>query len=278
VQVSAAGYVGLPLLALAVLFVVTGWSRRLVRFLACMLAVIIVASLGPVLNFDGGQVVTLPWFWLWRLPIVRNAYPSRLMLFAFLVLAVMTALWLASTSSRYWLRVPIAALVVAALYQDASFLGVTHHNSVPTYIARGTYRTQLSPGETVVVVSGIGNAGMLWQADTDFYMRLAGGYLNQSITRRTDLPQPVQRLSHATPAGVRDFESWVKKDRIGAILLDRAHSPKWVGIFWRMGLKGRTYGNVIVYPLHGCQSCRSLSWSGIHHRGSRTTQGSATTH
>jgi len=50
VEVSAAGYVGLPLLALAVVLVVTGWSSRLVRFLACMLAVIVVASLGPALN------------------------------------------------------------------------------------------------------------------------------------------------------------------------------------------------------------------------------------
>ncbi|MGH3300062.1 MAG: hypothetical protein ACRDOK_00035 [Streptosporangiaceae bacterium] len=276
VEVSLAGYVGLPLLALAVLLLVTGWSRRLVRFLACMLVVIIVASLGPALNFDGGRVVTLPWFWLWRLPIVRNAYPSRLMLFAFLALAVMTALWLASTSSRLWLRVPVAALIVVALYQDAAIINVAHHSTVPAFIAKGTYRHQLSPGETVVVVSSIGNAGMLWQADTGFYLGLAGGYLNQSITRRSDLPRPVQRLAHATPANVRSFEAYVRKDRIGAILLDRNHEPKWVGIFWRMGLKGHDTGNVVVYPLNGCRSCRRLGWSQIEHGGSQTALGSAT--
>jgi len=273
--VSAAGYVGLPLLALAVLLVVTGWSSRLVRFLGCMLAVIILASLGPALTFDGGRVITLPWFWLWRLPIVRNAYPSRLMLFAFLTLAVMTALWLASTSSKLWLRAPLAALIVLVLYQDASVIDVAPHSTVPSYIAGGSYRHQLTPGETVVVVSEIGNAGMLWQADTNFYFRLAGGYLNQSITRRTDLPRPVQQLAHATPAYVREFEAWVKKDNIGAIMLDRSHEPKWVGIFWRMGLKGHIYSQVIVYPLNGCQSCRPLGSSDIDHGGSRATQGSA---
>ncbi|MGB6453069.1 MAG: hypothetical protein WBH47_01140 [Streptosporangiaceae bacterium] len=277
VEVSAAGYVGLPLLALAVLLVATSWSKRFVRFLTCMLVVIIVASLGPALTFDGGKVVTLPWFWLWRLPIVRNAYPSRLMLFAFLALAVMTALWLASTSVRWWLRVPLAALIVVALYQDAAIINVAPHSTVPTFVAKGTYRQQLSPGETVVVVSNIGNAGMLWQADTDFYLRLAGGYLNQSITRRTDLPRPVQRLAHASPSYVRSFEAYVKKDRIGAVLLDRNHEPKWVGIFWRMGLKGHTSGSVVVYPLNGCRSCRQLGWSQIDHGGSRATQGPATT-
>jgi hypothetical protein len=106
---------------------------------------------------------------------------------------------------------------------------------------------------------------MLWQADTDFYMRLAGGYINQSITRRTDLPPAVQRLAHASPGYVRSFESYVRKDQIGAILLDRMHHPKWTGIFWRMGLTGHTSGNVIVYPLNGCRSCHALSWAQIGH-------------
>ena len=266
IPVSAAGYVGLPLLVLAVLLAVMGWSRRLVRFLVCMLALIIVASLGPTLYFEGGQVVTLPWSWLWNLPIVRNAYPSRLMLFAFLTLAVMTALWLATTTGKFWLRVPLALLVIFALYQDAITVDVAPHSTVPAFIATGTYRHELSPGETVVVVSDIGNAGMLWQADTDFYMRLAGGYINQSITRRTDLPRPVQDLAHASPAGVRDFEAYVRTARIGAILLDRQHAPKWVGIFERMGLKGHGTGNVVVYPVDGCRTCHPLAWDQIGHR------------
>ncbi len=261
---SYAGYVGIPLLAVAVALAVTGWSRRFVRFLACMLAVIVVASLGPSLNFEGGYVITFPWAFLWHLPIVRNAYPSRLMLFAFLTLAVMAAMWLAGTTSKYW-RVPLALLVVYALYQEAPIVNVAPHTTVPAFIATGTYRHELSRGETVVVVSNIGNAGMLWQADTAFYMRLAGGYINQSITRGSDLPPQVQRLAKASPAYVRSFESFARKDKIGAILLDQKHHPKWVGIFRRMGLVGHTSGNVVVYPVNGCRTCQPLGWSQIGH-------------
>ncbi len=261
---SYAGYVGLPLLVVAIVLAVTGWSRPLVRFLTCMLALIIVASLGPALYFEGGYVISFPWGFLWHLPIVRNAYPSRLMLFAFLTLAVMTAVWLAGTASKYW-RVPLALLVVYALYQDAPIVDIAPHSTVPALIATGSYRHELSRGETVVVVSNFGNAGMLWQADTDFYMRLAGGYINQSITRRSDLPPQVQHLAKASPAYVRSFESFVRKDKIGAILVDRMHPPKWVGIFWRMGLTGHTSGNVVVYPVNGCRSCRPLGWSQISH-------------
>ncbi len=261
IQISAGGYVGIPLLLVALVLAVTRWSSRIVRFLTCMLVFIVVASLGPALYLQGSQVASLPWHALWNLPIVRNAYPARLMLFAFLVLAVATALFLARPGKLIWLRWVLGLLVIAAIVQDAPGLDVAPHSTVPTFISAGTYSRHLKPGEIVVVVSDIGNAGMLWQADTDFYTRLAGGYINQAITRRTDLPKVVQSLARATPLIVLKFESYVKADKIGAILLDRNHEPQWVGILKKMGLKGQYIGNVIVYPTNGCQSCRLLDWA-----------------
>ncbi len=69
-----------------------------------------------------------------------------------------------------------------AIIQDTPVLDIAPHSTVPTFISSGNYRQHLKPGEIVVVVSDIGNAGMLWQADTDFYTRLAGGYINQAMT------------------------------------------------------------------------------------------------
>jgi hypothetical protein len=260
-EISAGGYVGVPLLLLALVLAVTNWSSRIVRFLTCMLIFIVVASLGPVLYLEGGRVGRLPWSPLWHLPILRNAYPARLMLFAFLVLAVATALFLARPGKLMWLRWGLALVVIGAVVQDAAIIDVSPHSTVPTFISAGSYRQHLKPGEIVVVVSDIGNAGMLWQADTDFYTQLAGGYINQAITRRTDLPRPVQNLAKATPQIVLKFESFVRADKIGAILLDRNHEPQWVGIFRKMGLKGQYIGNVIVYPTNGCRSCRALDWA-----------------
>jgi len=206
-----------------------------------------------------GQV---PWAALFQLPLVRNAYPLRLMLFAYLVLAVAAALYLAGPARRIpWARWSLAVLVIAFIALDNLPLTIGTHTSVPKFISSGSYHRQLSPGETVVVVSAVGNAGMLWQAQTDFYMRIAGGYTNQGIASRTDLPRPVQDLSSATPDRVAKFEWFVKRAHVGAILLDAGHDPKWVGIFWRIGLKGHRIGNVIVYQTHGCQSCHALGWA-----------------
>jgi hypothetical protein len=255
--ISAACYVGIPLLVLAILLAVTSWSSRFVRFLTCMLAFIIVASIGPILRIEGGRDATLPWARLFHAPILRNAYPARLMLFAFLVLAVATALFLAGPARRMvWARWPLAVLVVVFIVLDTVPIKVK-------FISTQQYRRQLTRGETVVVVSNVGNAGMLWQAESGFYLRLAGGFINAGLSHRTDLPRPVQDLANATPGYVSNFEKYVRRDHVGAILLDANHEPRWVGIFWRMGLHGHRLGDVIVYKTQGCKSCKAVSWTDL---------------
>jgi hypothetical protein len=255
---SAACYVGIPLLVLAVLLAATSWSSRLVRFLSCMLALIIVASIGPEVYLEGRKTGAVPWAPLFRLPLVRNAFPLRLMLFAYLVLAVATAVWLAGPGRRLpWARWALGVLVIVFIALDTVPIKASAHTSVPKFISSGQYRRQLSPGEVVVVVSDVGNAGMLWQAESDFYLRISGGYFTEGISHRTDLPMPVQHLAQATPARIAQFERYVKADHVGAILLDAGHEPVWAGIFGRVGLVGHPVGGVIVYRTNGCQACHS---------------------
>jgi hypothetical protein len=272
--ISAGGYIGVPLLALVILLAVAGWSCKLVRFLTCMLAAIIVASIGPVLYLEGHQVTRLPWARLYDLPLVRNAYPARLMLFAFLVLAVVAALYLAgqagldsrsgeselaSWAIRPALRWPLALLVIAAIALDASPIHTRTSSSVPAYISAAQYKPSIRPGEIVLVLSSVRNAGMLWQADSDFAMRLGGGFINSGFSKHSDQPQVVKNLAHPTPANVAQFEAYIKASGVGAILLDARHAPLWVGILPQIGLVGHRVGNVEVYLTDGCRTCRLLT-------------------
>ncbi len=258
-KLSAACYIGIPLLVLVVLLAVTSWQSRLVRLLCCMLIIIVVASLGPAVYLEGRRTRVVPWAGLFNLSLVRNGYPLRFMVFAYLVLAVAAALWLAGPAQKVpWARWPLAVLVILSIALDAAPVKVRALDEVPTFISAGQYRRQLSPGEVVVVVSEVGNAGMLWQAQTDFYMRIAGGYINQGINHRTDLPAPVAALADPTAAHVASFERFVKADHVGAILLDAQDETAWAGIFRTVGLVGRTTGGVVVYPTHGCRTCRGL--------------------
>jgi len=288
---SRATYIGVPLLVLVILLAASRWSSRLVRFLTFLLVFTMVAALGSALYVDGHRLFSLPWSGLFGLPIVRNAYPLRLMLFAFLALAAATALFLAGrdigagrnagagpnagagrnsaprTRSRrrlwIWCRWLLAALVVAAIAEDTPAFDIAPQTTVPRFVTAGEYRDYLRPGEIAVVVSGVRNAGMLWQAKSGYYWRLAGGFVNAFITHRTDLPKPVQNLVDATPADVAQFERYVRADHIGAILLDAHHDPTWAGIFHRMGLTGQRVGGVLIYPTSGCAACRPLTQSEI---------------
>jgi hypothetical protein len=259
---SYAGYVGVPVLLLAVLLAVTTWHSKIVRFLTGMLVFLIAASLGPVVYLDGRAVSGLPWAGLWRLPILRNAYPGRLMLFVYLVLAVATALYLAGPARRMpWARVGLVVLVLAFIALDAVPMKVRSQSTVPAFITSGLYRRQLTPGETVVVVSDVGNAGMQWQAESGFYMRIDGGYFTEGISKLTDLPWPVQHLSKSTPLLVRRFERYVSSFHVGAILVDANLAPRWAAVIGKTGLVGHEVGGVIVYQAHDCQSCHNVDWA-----------------
>ena len=266
---SSACYVGIPLLLLAVLLAVASWSSKIVRFLSWMLVFTIVVALGPALYVDGTRITGLPWAGLWHLPILRNADPSRLMLFAYLVLAVATALYLAGPARRVpWARWALAVLVLVFIALDTIPIKINGlptktsvaATTVPAFISSGQYRHELSPGETVVVISAIGNAGMLWQAQSGFYMRIAGGYFTEGIAHnRTDLPWRVENLANPSPPIVGRFERYVKSAHIGAILVDTNYELRWAGIFRLIGLVGHTAGGVTVYPTNGCQSCHNVT-------------------
>ncbi len=252
---STEGYVGVPLLVIALVLAVSAWSSRLVRFLGVMLIVVIVAALGPVVHVDGRPVLRLPWARVWTLPLLRNAYPDRLMVFAFLILAVMAALWL-SRPAAPWARAGLAVFAVAAMVLSTPALTITPRGDVPSFITTGEYRHYLSPGETVVVVSTVDNAGMLWQADTGFYDKLAGGYISQILTPRYDLPLAVRSLAPLRPWRVQRFRDFVRSARVGAILVDADAQPWWAGAFSKIGLTGRLVGGVWIYPTDGCRACR----------------------
>jgi hypothetical protein len=247
---SRDGYIGIPLLVIAGLLAATSWSRKITRFLVVLLPLLILAALGPAVKVDGHQVIGFPWGRIWYLPILRSAYPVRIMVFAFLVLAVIVALWLAGPVRRPWARWLVAVVALAAVAANTPTLNVQSRTSVPAFISSGEYRQYLTPGETVVVVSGAHNGGMLWQAQTDFYPRLAGGFVNTAITRGSDLPPPVADLAQGglTPQTVQRFRLFVRHAKVVAILVEpTGRAKRWPGILGHIGLRGHATGGVIVY-------------------------------
>ena len=101
-------------------------------------------------------------------------------------------------------------------------------NQLPAFITEGLYRRYLHPGEIVVILTHRGNAGMLFQADADFYFRIAGGYINASLTPVRRPPYPVDALAHPSQAAIRMFEDYVRSSGMGAIIVEQAWEEPWM--------------------------------------------------
>lgn len=288
----AAGYVGIPLLLLLLVFAVVTWSSRLTRLLVITFLVIIALAAGPDLVVAGNPVFALPWGKLWNLPVARSVEATRFILFGYLVLAIVLALWLAAPARNRLLlaaRWGLALLSLAAIFANLPTFAETvvpqkpfyklalpgEHatDTLPAFITDGLYRRYLKPGETVVVLSHRGNAGMLFQADTDFYFKVAGGFINASLMSSDAIPLQVALLSDPSPARDQGFFSYVRSAGIGAVIVERAWSEKWMYVFGKLGLPGTTVGGVTVYSTSSAHTA-GLGPAGSGRRGgSRTRSG-----
>ena len=266
----AAGYVGIPMLVLLLVFTVGTWSSKVTRLLVAMCVVVLALAVGPRLVLAGRWGFTLPWSGLWKLPMARSAEAARIIVFGYLVLAIVLALWLTAPARNRVLlaaRWGLAVVALAAMFANLgtfaesvvppppkykpAVASLRATDTLPAFISKGLYRRYLKPGETVVVLSHRGNAGMLFQAYTDFYFRLAGGFINASLNDKSALPPPVEALTHLPGAvgvqRIKNFKVFCKHAHIGAIIVERAWSEKWMYDFGRFGMRGTTVGGVTVY-------------------------------
>jgi hypothetical protein len=160
---------------------------------------------------------------------------------------LLAAQWILGLAAVAALFAYIATVPTLPVQVAGAPVAVHPPDAMPAFISAGLYRDYLRPGEIVMVVSDRGNAGMLFQADTNFYFRIDGGFINASFNDTTALPAPVRQLMHPTLAGERSFLAYVHRAQVGAILVEQAWSAPWMRVFAQMGLHGTTVGGMIVY-------------------------------
>jgi hypothetical protein len=137
------------------LIVVVGWfcveRRRSAegRLLTLLLLVVLVMAAGPRLHVGGTELFGLPWKILAQFPMFNQIVPGRLFLFVSLIVAVTSAMWLASQERPAWMRLVAAALVAASIMPHLSrsfWKGGSHE---PEFFTKALYRSYLKAGETV---------------------------------------------------------------------------------------------------------------------------------
>ena len=243
-------YLGVPLLALLILFVGTEARRRSTWLLAAGLLVTFVLSIGDTLAVFGAHI--LPWRLAAALPLLSRAQPGRLVVYAFLLIAVIVARWLARPG-RLVLRSALAA--AAALVILPNFPGNVWASRVPVpaFLTQGTYHRYLRPQEIVWIVDPHHDRQMIWQARTGFSFRLAGGFFGVTPAGLPDAAMQAHLGTGAiTGASVADVRAFLASHRVGAVLMaEQPHgSDAAATLAAATGVTGVRSGRVVVYQLH----------------------------
>lgn|GEM_PF-170171 len=229
---EAGAYLGLPLILIAVLYVRRHRFEPAGKIFAYCFAVTIVLSLGPILHVSlpGHPFgIVLPWWLLAKLPLLENTETVRFSMYAFLILAIISACYLARDLSRPAGKLALAAAVVLFTLPNTSAAYWTRPLDTPGFFQHDVYRKYLSKDETVLILpyAFTGNS-MMWQAQTHMYFDMAGGTtmpppsdfrrwpIFQSLTKRGYVPGPEEQ-----------FEAFATEHRVTAIIVTDELLPTW---------------------------------------------------
>jgi hypothetical protein len=215
------------------------------------LAVLLVLMLGAHLHIAGYRTVPLPWETLDHLPLFNQVAPVRLGVYAFLIVAIVLALWLSQNRSPRVRTVKWVAALLAVLLlvpNVGSGLWRTRENNV-SFFASGEYRRFLASGDTVLALPwGLYGASMLWQAETQMRVRLAGGYVGALLP--TDYQhEPVSPAFEDPRMAPKpaDLAGFLTRHDVEAVVVDAANTGRWPGTLAALGLHPVTAGGVLFY-------------------------------
>ncbi len=156
------------------------WRQPVGKFLTILLAVLAISAMGPSLHVAGRQGFWMPWAVVGRLPIVSIVLPVRLMMYAFLVVTVMIAMWFSSSSLRPPAKWSAAAIILVSLAPNLHASFWISPLDIPAFFTDRTYATELQLREIILPLPwGQKGNSMYWQLQSEMYFRMAGGYTGE---------------------------------------------------------------------------------------------------
>jgi hypothetical protein len=242
-------YMPLPLMAIVFHLWRTERRRPAVKAAVLVFIAALAFGLGPYLGI-GSHRIPMPWWLVQTLPLVKRAFPYRIMAYASLALGACVAYWLA-VAPRSWRRWAVFAAGGLLLVPNVANTSLWARDvSTPPFFATGQYRSLIAPGEVVWILSPEWGDQMLWQAQGGMYYRLAGGWTGVIAPNLTDPALELRLVSgdfQAADAGA--VPAFVQSHQVGVVVL--AGEPAWVvqQISGALGVPPQDIGGVVVINL-----------------------------
>ena len=157
------------------------------RFLFFILLSFMILSLGPKLHIAGYSTLTLPDYYLNKLPVINQLLPVRLTVYVFFVASILIGLWVGKNLTglrtgkkdlNLFLKYMLIVLTLIFIFPNVRG-GTPHTNiNIPYFFTSGIYKQYIQRGDNVLFLPYAGNGDlMLYQEYTNMYFNLAEGYV-----------------------------------------------------------------------------------------------------
>jgi hypothetical protein len=244
---------GIPLIV-----VTEAWRRShrrepATKLIMLVLLAVCLAALGPVLHIAGRAWLPTPWALAAHLPLISIALPGRFMVYAFLILAVIAALWLASSTATKGMKALAAAAIAISMLPNPSARFWATPLDVPRFFHDGAWRKYIANNEIILPLpyERLGMS-MLWQAEAGMAFRMASGYTTRTPFEFDRLPI-VSFFFGAIDLAEADehLKAFVAEHGISAIVvdLDDPHLNSWLPVLGALQIAPVSDGGVWVYEI-----------------------------
>jgi hypothetical protein len=192
----------------------------------------------------------MPWRVFAGLPLLGRVLAGRLIVYAFLPLAVIVAIWLTQARGPRSgaVRWSMAVVAVAMMVPNVGLAYPPIRPNVPAFFVGDAVRRSLTPGQ-VVMIAGVGKGNpMLWQAESGMAFDMPQGYLgltppdftDSGVSRALQRPQP-PRIG---PAKLREF---LNSHGVAAVIVPAGAGSNWDRLFAGWASPPVTVGDVRLY-------------------------------
>jgi hypothetical protein len=226
-----------------------------------LLGILAIAELGPRLHVAGFVTFGMPWKITTHVPLLQNALPARLSMYASMVVAIIVASWLTFDASPAWLQWLLIALTLVLSLPNLATGAFTAPDDTPSFFASTIYQNYVAPGETVLILPfGVTGNSMQWLAQTDMYFRLAGG--NSAIMPRDYEAWPIVDAFLAKtliPDPADQLKAFCAVHGVTAIAAEAARSDLWTPVLASLDPAPRTAAGIIVYRVPDLSAYRGIS-------------------
>lgn len=176
------GYFGVVFLGIVVAFASKAKARAGTKALTILFATFVVLAMGPRLHILSERGFWLPGYALNYAPLLQHAVPVRFVLFAWFMLALIVALWLADTGPRTipkYVLVALGIFLVLPSQRSVRDTSPVYHQevTVPAFFNHGNYKDFIGPGDIVLAVPSDVGEELLWQIEGSMDFRLASAYI-----------------------------------------------------------------------------------------------------